>query len=98
MRGPKRRVIKGRLGVKQDMFCLDINQGCAGFVVGLLQAFLLLEQESIRQVVVINADVLSRRVSPKDKNSLPLIGDAAAITVVEGTTQNGSIHATLKMD
>lgn len=95
---PTSSVIQGRLGLKQDMLCLDINQGCAGFVVGLLQAFLLLEQESIRQVVVINADVLSRRVSPKDKNSYPLIGDAAAITLVERTTGGGLIHANLKMD
>ncbi len=95
---PTSSVIQGRLGLKQDMFCLDINQGCAGFVVGLLQAFLLLEQESIRQVVMINADVLSRRVSPKDKNSYPLIGDAAAITVLEKTAESGSIHANLRMD
>lgn len=95
---PTSSVIQGRLGLKQDMLCLDINQGCAGFVVGLLQAFLLLEQESVRKVVVINADVLSRRVSPKDKNSYPLIGDAAAITVVERTSDSGSIHANLKMD
>jgi len=95
---PTSSVIQGRLGLKQDMLCLDINQGCAGFVVGLLQAFLLLEQESVRKVVVINADVLSRRVSPKDKNSYPLIGDAAAITVVERTPDSGSIHANLKMD
>lgn len=95
---PTSNVIQGLLGLKQDMLCLDINQGCAGFVVGLLQAFLLLEQESIRQVVVINADVLSRRVSPKDKNSYPLIGDAAAITLVEKTTNGEPIHANLKMD
>jgi 3-oxoacyl-[acyl-carrier-protein] synthase-3 len=95
---PTSSVIQGRLRLKQDMFCLDINQGCAGFVVGLLQAFLLLEQESIQRVVVINADVLSRRVSPKDKNSYPLIGDAAAITVVEKTSPGEPIHASLKMD
>jgi 3-oxoacyl-[acyl-carrier-protein] synthase-3 len=95
---PTSSVIQGRLGLKQDMFCLDINQGCAGFVIGLLQAFLLLEQESVRQVVMINADVLSRRVSPKDKNSYPLIGDAAAITVVEKTSQGEPLHVNLKMD
>ena len=45
-------IIQGRLGLKQDMLCLDISQGCAGFVVGLLEAFMLLEQESIRKVVL----------------------------------------------
>jgi 3-oxoacyl-[acyl-carrier-protein] synthase-3 len=95
---PTSSIIQGRLGLKQDMLCLDINQGCAGFVVGLVQAFLMLEQESVRQVVVINADVLSRRVSPKDKNSYPLIGDAAAITLVEKTSDEHPIHANVKMD
>lgn len=91
-------IIQGRLNLKQDMLCLDINQGCAGFVVGLMEAFLLLEQESIRKVVLINADVLSRKVSEKDRNSYPLVGDAASITIVERDAADSIIHANLKMD
>jgi len=91
-------IIQGRLGLRQDMLCLDINQACAGFVIGLIQAFMLLEQESVRKVVLINADVLSRKTSPKDRNIYPLVGDAAAITVIERDTQDSVIHATLKMD
>ena len=77
---------------------MDINQACAGFVIGLMQAFMLLEQESIRKVVLINADVVSRKASPKDRNIYPLIGDAAAITVVERDTEDSVIHANLKTD
>jgi 3-oxoacyl-[acyl-carrier-protein] synthase-3 len=95
---PTSNVIQGRLGLKHDMLCLDIGQGCAGFVIGLIQAFLLLEQESIRKVVLINADVLSRKTSPKDRNSYPLVGDAASITVVERDAEDSVIHANLKMD
>ena len=95
---PTSSIIQGRLKLKQDLFCMDINQGCAGFVVGLMQAFLLLEQESVRKVVLINADVLSRKVSPKDRNSYPLVGDAASITVVERDLGAQPIHANLKMD
>jgi 3-oxoacyl-[acyl-carrier-protein] synthase III len=95
---PTCNIIQGRLGLKTDMFCLDISQGCAGFVIGLMQAFMLLEQESVRKVVLINADVLSRKASPKDRNIYPLIGDAAAITVVERDTADSVIHAGLKMD
>lgn len=95
---PTSNIIQGRLNLKQDLLCLDINQGCAGFVIGLIQAFLLLEQESIRKVVLINADVISRKTSPKDRNSYPLIGDAASITVVERDQQDSTIHANLKMD
>lgn len=95
---PTSSIIQGRLNLKKDMICLDISQGCAGFVMGLMQAFMLLEQESIRKVVLINADVLSRKTSPKDRNSYPLIGDAAAITVIERDPQESVIHANLKMD
>ncbi|MFR7876155.1 MAG: hypothetical protein ACLU4J_07030 [Butyricimonas paravirosa] len=54
---------------------MDINQGCCGFRCrGLIEAFMLLEQESINKVVLLNADVLSRKVSKRDRNSNPLIG------------------------
>lgn len=91
-------VIQGRLGLKQDMFCMDINQGCAGFLIGLMQAFMLLDQPAIRKVVLVNADVLSRKVSPQDRNSYPLIGDAASITIVERSDDPLPIHANLRMD
>lgn len=91
-------VIQGRLALKHDMLCLDISQGCAGFVVGLIQAFMMLEQASINKVALVNADVLSRKVSRKDKNSFPLIGDAACITIVEKSDDRRPIYANLKMD
>ena len=58
----------------------------------------MLEQEDIQRVIIVNADVLSRKTSPKDRNSYPLIGDAAAITVVEHDTGDSVIYANLKMD
>ena len=95
---PTSSVIHGRLGLKQDMICLDINQGCTGFIIGLIQSFLLLEQECIRKVVLINADVMSRKVSLKDRNSYPLIGDAASITIIERSSDNTIIYANQKVD
>lgn len=90
-------VIQGELDLKNDLFCIDISQGCAGYIVGLLEAFMMLEQESINRVVLINGDVISRKVSKKDRNSYPLIGDATSITVIEDSTSN-KIFANLKMD
>ena len=95
---PTSNVIQGRLQLKTDLFCLDINQGCAGFMIGLIQGFMLLDQPSIRRVVLINADVMSRKVSQQDRNSYPLIGDAASITIVERSENTSTIHANLKMD
>ena len=91
-------IIQGKLGLGTDVFCMDINQGCCGFIVGLMEAFMLLEQESIHKVVLLNADVLSRKVSKRDRNSNPLTGDAATITIVERSDADAVIHGFLKMD
>lgn len=95
---PTSNLIQGHFNLKQDVFCLDINQGCAGYIIGIFQAFMLLEQSAIKKVVVLNADVLSRKVSKKDRNSSPLIGDGASVTVIERSTEKTVIHANLKMD
>ena len=95
---PTSNLIQGHFGLKQDMICLDINQGCAGFEVGLLEAFMLLDQEAIHKVVLMNADVLSSKVSARDRNSKPLIGDAAAITIIEKSSDESTIHSSIKMD
>jgi len=95
---PTSNIIQGRLGLGEDVLCMDINQGCAGYIVGLMQAFLLLEQKNINKVVLLNAEFLSKRTSPKDRNSYPIIGDAAAITIVERDCLENVIHANIKMD
>ena len=95
---PTSNLIHGHFGLKQDCLCMDINQGCAGFELGLIQAFMMLEQPSINKVVLMNADVLSSKVSDKDRNSKPLIGDAAAITIVEKSEEENPIYANIKMD
>jgi 3-oxoacyl-[acyl-carrier-protein] synthase-3 len=95
---PTSNVIQGRLGLKQDLLCMDINQGCAGFLIGLMQGFLLLDQPSVERVLLVNADVLSRKVSPRDRNSYPLIGDGASIAILERTDDVTPIYMNLKMD
>lgn len=96
---PTSNIIQGELGLGQDIVCLDINQGCAGFLIGLFQAFSFLEQKEINKVVLLNADVISRKVSKKDRNSYPLIGDAAAVTIIEkDNNKDNNIIGNVKMD
>jgi 3-oxoacyl-[acyl-carrier-protein] synthase-3 len=95
---PTSNVIQGHFALKQDLLCLDINQGCAGYIIGIFQAFMLLEQPEIKKVVLMNADVLSRKVSKKDRNSNPLIGDGASITILERSIEKNTIYGNVKMD
>jgi 3-oxoacyl-[acyl-carrier-protein] synthase-3 len=95
---PTSNIIQGELGLKEDVLCLDINQGCAGYIVGLIQGFMLLEQPEIKKVVILNADVLSPKVSKRDRNSNPLIGDAASITILESSESQTNITCAIKMN
>jgi 3-oxoacyl-[acyl-carrier-protein] synthase-3 len=95
---PTSNVIQGTLGLNHDVICLDINQGCAGYIIGLNQAFMLLEQKNISKVVLLNADILSSKVSKNDRNSNPLIGDGASITIVEKSSQAQDVNIVIKMN
>ena len=95
---PTSNIIQGRLGLSENILCLDVNQGCAGYIVGLMQACSLLEQDDVNKVVLINADILSTKTSKEDRNSYPLVGDAISITTVEKTSEENPICGEIKMD
>ena len=95
---PTSNIIQGRAGLGTDVLCMDINQGCAGFVVGLIQAFTLLNLPEIRKVVLLNGDTLSKKVSRRDRNIYPMIGDAGSVTVVERDPAEETVWATINMD
>lgn len=91
-------ILHGKLGLKKDIACFDITQGCCGYIIGLVQAFMLLEQDAINKVVLLNADVLSPKISKYDRNSAPLSGDGASITIIEKSNNNEQIHCDIKFD
>jgi len=80
---PTSSILHGKLNLKEDCLCFDINHGCAGFIVGLQQAFMLLNNKEINRVALMNGDTLSRKTSIKDRNSYPVIGDAGSVTIIE---------------
>ena len=95
---PTSNIIQGHFKLKQDMICMDINQGCSGYILGLIQGFMLLEQESIHKVVLLNADILTHKVSERDRNLSPQIGDGASITILERSGKSNTIYGNIKMD
>lgn len=84
--------LQHKLGLKEDILCFDISQGCAGFIHGLFQAFIMLDNPAIKKVAVVNADVLSRKANKKDRNSFPLVGDGASVTIVENSQNDSEIY------
>lgn len=91
-------IVQSKCNLPHSVLCMDISQGCAGFLVGLLQAFMLLEHLGNKKVILINADVLSHKVSKADRNSYPLIGDCASIAVVENVANWAPAYLNIYMD
>ncbi len=95
---PTSNVIHGKLGLGHDVICLDINQGCAGFLLGLVQAFLLLEISALPKVVLLNGDVCSKMMDKCNRISYPLTGDAGSVTVIERCEAENPIYMDIKND
>jgi 3-oxoacyl-[acyl-carrier-protein] synthase III len=95
---PTSCVIHGRGRFPPHVYCVDITDGCTGYVKGLNEACAFLAATSARRVLLIAGDILSPRVSPYDRNSFPLIGDAVTATVIDRTDEPGDVVVRLEAD
>ena len=91
-------IVQAKCNLNTDIICIDIAQGCCGFLLGLMQSFMLLDHIQGKKVVLINGDVLSHKVSKKDRNDFPLIGDGTTITIVENNGSDEPIYFEMNND
>lgn len=76
-------LLQNRLGLRQHCGTLDINSGCSGFIDGLWAASSLLASSNGRRALLIVGDTTSQFVSPTERNTRPLFGDAVAAVALE---------------
>lgn len=76
-------VLQGRLGFRQDCYCLDMPLGCSGWVYGMSNLVSLLSHGQFKRGLLVCAETNSNNRSPKDKTVKPLFGDAATVTALE---------------
>src|SRR6056300_600200 len=69
--------VQFRLGAK-NAGCYDINTACTGFMYALSTATGLIKAGTIRNAVVIGADVMSQPIPWMDRSISVLFGDGAA--------------------
>ena len=89
---PVSTIIHGYFNLSEDVFCIDMSQGCVGFLMALTEGFMLLDYLKEKKVIVFSSDVLSKLVSKHDRNSYPLVGDAAGIAVLENCEESADIY------
>ncbi len=80
-------LLQARLGLPERVFALDINQGCAGFLAGLLTAAQFVHPGGARKALILGGDTLSRHVNPADPTAAMLFGDAGFAAVIGLTSE-----------
>jgi 3-oxoacyl-[acyl-carrier-protein] synthase-3 len=83
-------IVQDRLGcINAGAF--DLQAGCSGFSYALETARGLVSGGSLKRVLVIGAEVLTKITNWKDRNTCVLFGDGAGAALVEETNADGHI-------
>ncbi len=86
--------IQAKLGAK-NAFAFDIQAVCSGFVFAIATADNFIKSGQVKNALVIGADILSRIVDWKDRNTCVLFGDGAGAVLLQATQEeNRGIIAT----
>lgn len=95
---PISNIVQGKFDFDEDTVCIDISQGCCGYIVGLTYAFMTLNSLENKKVLLVSGDMLSARVSKRDRASRPITGDGVTISIIENTGNEDKIWCSLKND
>lgn len=85
------------LALPQDVAAFDINHACPGYVFGLWNAALI-AQNMQKEVLLLDGDINSKYVSPWDKSTALLFGDAGTATVISPDASAPDWHFTFMSD
>lgn len=80
---PTSCMLQSRLGLKGDLFTLDISSGCTGWIFGLKVISSLMSHGSYKKGLLLVGDTISKYCSPEDRSTYPLFGDAGTATTLE---------------
>lgn len=81
--------VQSRLGIKSG-FAFDVQAVCSGFVYAISTANCFIQSKQVKNALVIGADILSRIVDWKDRNTCVLFGDGAGAVVLQATEEENS--------
>jgi 3-oxoacyl-[acyl-carrier-protein] synthase III len=82
-------IVQDKLGAA-NAAAMDIGAGCTGFIYGLETARNFVVSGSARKILVIGAEILSRIIDWKDRNTCVLFGDGAGAALVSAENGDGS--------
>jgi|SRR5690554_746456 len=92
-------ILQKRLGVPIDAAVFDISLGCSSLIYGVQVLGGMMQSSNIKKALLITGDTASKSVSPTDRSSLMLFGEAGAAILLEKTEDDlHPITSILKSD
>lgn len=86
-------IVQNELGA-HNAVAFDVSAACSGFIYGLSIADSFIRSGRTRKALVIGAEVLSRVVDWKDRNTCILFGDGAGAAVIEASEGQSGVMST----
>ena len=92
-------ILQHKLGISKVCGALDISAACTGFIYGMSIADQMIKGGLYKNILVVGAEILSRFVDYKDRQTCILFGDGAGAVVLSASQSNSKILGhTLKAD
>jgi 3-oxoacyl-[acyl-carrier-protein] synthase-3 len=76
-------VLQNALGLSKGCAAFDVNLGCSGYTYGLWLASTMIDSGACKRVLLLAGDTISKIVSPADRSTAFLFGDAGSATALE---------------
>lgn len=88
--------LQGRLGLEEDIYALDINMACSGYVAGLALLEDMLKEDEY--ALLIGAELFSPILDFEDRGSCILFGDGAGANLIKYSENQGIFKSGLISD
>lgn len=77
-------VLHGKLGLREDCIAFDINQGCSGYLYGMLSAASLIDEDCNKVLLLVgDTPTKSYGTGLDEKDDIPIFGDGGSATILE---------------
>lgn len=90
-------VLQDRLELSKNVFTLDINQACSGYIWGLSTAYALCNS-GLKNVLLLVGDTPSKISSPRDSSTTLMFGDGGTATWIQKDEKFGESYFSLNTD
>lgn len=90
-------ILQDKLGLKNDIFSLDINQACSGYIWGLMTAYTLCNV-GFDNILLLVGDTPSKFLSEKDSSTSLMFGDAGTASIITRNEAFGRSYFSFNTD